>query len=77
MTEFEHPERAYRRGFTQGCSALLEAVKAELPESRRLALRQWINGELTRWRVAAPHKPLLAKNDSGPRRSRRLASIST
>jgi hypothetical protein len=48
----EVADKNYRRGYTQGAAAILEAIGTGLTPTQRVALLEWINGDLTKWRYA-------------------------
>lgn len=45
-------EAGFRRGYTQGAAAVLDAVVDSLPPARYATLHEWIHGDLIRWRAS-------------------------
>jgi hypothetical protein len=52
VTETER-ETSYRRGYTQGVEAVLDAIQGQLAPDREMRLRRWWSHELLPWRMAA------------------------
>src|SRR5262249_6141862 len=53
MKEMHDPEMSYRRGYQQGASDLFDAIKPWLQAPEDAVLRDWINEDLLKWRLAA------------------------
>ena len=52
-SEYDDPERSYRRGFQQGAYAVLEVVSPNLSSSLAKKLEDWVLKKLHRWRLKA------------------------
>lgn len=53
LNDFDDPEGSYRRGYTQGAWAVMEAVHGQIPEQEYRRLNAWFNKRLRKWRMDA------------------------
>ncbi len=53
MSDFEDPERSYRRGYGHGAWDVFEATRAFLPAREAARIERWFTTDVTKWRSAA------------------------
>ena len=50
VNEFNDPELSYRRGYSHGAAAVIDAVKEKLPSREADLLEQWFQEKVSEWR---------------------------